>query len=251
MSKYVAPALDKGLDILEYLSEVKISQSQMEIAQGLKKSPNELYRMLVCLEDRGYIQKSPTSGKYVLSLKLYQLAHRHTPIDGLLKAAKPILDDLASALKQSCHLSILYHGKLMVIAQAKSPGPISLSIEEGSLFSLVKTSSGHTLLALSNKNKRLKLLKNDLDYLQFSDAKKEAFSSKLEKIADQGYDISKSELAAGVTDISVPIGLPNSNLFCILAVSSLTSIAEEEKTGDSIIAQIRQAATRINEAIGG
>ena len=81
---------------MEYLSEVAIPQSQIEISQGLGKSPNEIYRMLVCLEERGYLIKS-LSGKYSLSLKLYHLSHRHSPIDGLLRVAKPYMEKLSQA----------------------------------------------------------------------------------------------------------------------------------------------------------
>ena len=61
MTKYYAPALDKGLDILEYLSDQSIPQSQQDIAIGIERTPNEIYRMLVSLEKRGYIAKDPVS----------------------------------------------------------------------------------------------------------------------------------------------------------------------------------------------
>ena len=63
MSKYSAPALEKGLDIIEYLSYKAIPQTQTEIAIGVSKSANEIYRMLAVLENRGYLVRS-NSGKY-------------------------------------------------------------------------------------------------------------------------------------------------------------------------------------------
>ena len=43
---YSAPALDKGLDILELLALSSRSLTQAEIADHLNKSVNEIYRML-------------------------------------------------------------------------------------------------------------------------------------------------------------------------------------------------------------
>ena len=43
---YSAPALEKGLDIIELLSKSSIGFSQAEIAKELKRSVNEIYRML-------------------------------------------------------------------------------------------------------------------------------------------------------------------------------------------------------------
>ncbi|HET8830326.1 MAG TPA: helix-turn-helix domain-containing protein, partial [Pelobium sp.] len=82
-TKYQAPALEKGLDILEYLSSQSVPVSQTEIAGNLNKSSNEIYRMLVCLEDRGYIIRDQVSSKYKLSLKLYHLSHQHSVVDEL------------------------------------------------------------------------------------------------------------------------------------------------------------------------
>ena len=42
LEKYRAPALDKGLDILELLAATEESLSQAEIAKALDRSPNEI-----------------------------------------------------------------------------------------------------------------------------------------------------------------------------------------------------------------
>lgn len=55
--RYRAPALDKGLDILELLARIDGGLTQAEIAKHLGKSPNEFYRMLDRLVRRGYVQR--------------------------------------------------------------------------------------------------------------------------------------------------------------------------------------------------
>jgi len=55
--RYRAPALDKGLEILEYLSGQRMPLTQLEIADGLQRSSGEIYRMLLCLEERGYLAR--------------------------------------------------------------------------------------------------------------------------------------------------------------------------------------------------
>jgi uncharacterized membrane protein len=44
--RYRAPALDKGLDILEALAATEVGLTQAEIAKALDRSPSEIYRML-------------------------------------------------------------------------------------------------------------------------------------------------------------------------------------------------------------
>ena len=50
--RYRAPALDKGLDILELLAGIEGGLTQAEIAKALGRSPNEFYRMLERLARR-------------------------------------------------------------------------------------------------------------------------------------------------------------------------------------------------------
>ena len=250
MNKYNAPALDKGLDIIEYLSMKAIPQSQAEIAQGLDKSPNEFYRMLMCLEERGYLIKDVASGKFSLSLKLYQLSHRHSPMDALLKVAKPIMEELSNQTRQSCHLSILQKGKLMVVAQVKSPGPVSLSIEEGSVFPLIKTVSGRTLLSFIEDNELQKILEKDEDYDKLTKQAQQSLAGQLSHIKEQGYELQESEITKGVTDLAVPVGIPHTGIFSVLAISSLTTIAEDRKSSDQLVKVIKDAALSIEQSAG-
>lgn len=150
-TKYAVPALDKGIDILEYLASKAMPLSQTEISQGIERSANEIYRVLVGLESRGYLIRDEVSGKYSLSLKLYSLSRKISPIDQLRQTAIPIMEDFSAQSGYAAHLSILYQSKVMVIVHAKSHAPISLSIAEGTLFPTVDTTSGRVLLANSNE----------------------------------------------------------------------------------------------------
>lgn len=249
--KYQAPALDKGLDILEHLSSQSIPLSQTEIATGIDRSPNEIYRMLMSLESRGYILRDEVSGKYRLSLKLFHLSHRHSPVDELRKAAQYPLEELANAIMQSCHLSILYMNQVMVILHAKSPGPIALSIEEGNLFPLPLTASGKVLLSYMPDAERTIVLSNNTIYQSFPDKEKHKFIKSLKEIEEKGAYIRTSDLAAGVIDISVPIGKGSTGIIACLTVSSLTALnVNKDIDNEDMLLEAIKCARKIEERIG-
>ncbi|MFP3616628.1 helix-turn-helix domain-containing protein, partial [Paraburkholderia sp. SIMBA_050] len=79
--RYRAPALDKGLDILELLAEQKSGLTRAEITKLLGRNASEMYRMLERLVARQYVVRSAGGDRYSLSLKLYALAHRHPPMN--------------------------------------------------------------------------------------------------------------------------------------------------------------------------
>ncbi|MDQ7948436.1 MAG: IclR family transcriptional regulator [Pedobacter sp.] len=251
-SKYQAPALDKGLDILEYLAAQSVPLSQSEIALGIDKTPNEIYRMLMSLEGRGYILRDEVSGKYRLSLKLFYLSHRHSPVDELRKAAQFPLEELADSVRQSCHLSILYMNQVMVIIHAKSPGPIALSIEEGNLFPLPLTASGKVLLAYLPTTERDAILRNDQIYKKYPKPKKDEFLASLAHIQQTGAYFKPSDLAEGVNDISIPIGKANKDgLIACLTISMLSTLnANKPINSDEILAEANKCVKKIENRIG-
>jgi len=251
-SKYQAPALDKGLDILEYLSAQSIPLSQTEIAIGIEKTPNEIYRMLMSLESRGYILRDEVSGKYRLSLKLFYLSHRHSPIDELRKAAQFPLEELANTIRQSCHLSILYMNQVMVIIHAKSPGPIALSIEEGNLFPLPLTASGKVLLAYMPETERNTTLKNNAIYKKYAKPQQEDFLMSLKAIQQDGCYVKNSDSVSGVTDISVPVGLASNNgIIACLTISMLNALnADKAIENEVILGEAYKCVKKIEQRIG-
>ena len=126
---YQVPALEKGLDILECLAGQGVPLTQSQLARALGRGPNEVFRMLVCLERRGYIQRDASSGAYSLTLRLFELSHTHSPYQGLLRAAARPMQRLTERVLESCHLSVIQRGKLLVLAQEESPRPLRLSVD--------------------------------------------------------------------------------------------------------------------------
>src|SRR5262245_60605687 len=127
---YRAPALDKGLEILELLASAPEPVSVPEIATSLSRSRPEIYRILVVLEARGYIQKGE-DGRFDLTDRLFDVAMRHAPKRSILAAAQPVLEELAEATLQSCHLMINSADHMVCIARQESPAALGFAVQVG------------------------------------------------------------------------------------------------------------------------
>jgi DNA-binding IclR family transcriptional regulator len=249
-AKYPAPALEKGLDILEHLSMTGAPQSQAEIAQALGRSPNELYRMFTCLEERRYLVRDPQQGKYRLSLKLYHLGHTHSHIEFLRNAALAPMKRLAETTQQSCHLSIIHEDSLMAVMRVRSPLPVALSIEEGSYLPLLRTTSGKLLLAFTDERERQDILGRSERFRGMSHKRRKDFCALLKKIQSQGFYIAQSELMAGVTDISVLVGRPGGAVMASLSMPCITTALAEAMDEHKYLHAAKDCAEEINRAIG-
>ena len=89
--------------------------------------------MLDVLVRRGYLARAPDS-TYVLTLRLFELAQRHPPVDRLLDAAMPHMQELARQTGQSNHLCVHHDARLVVLARAEPPEPMSCLVRQGAHF---------------------------------------------------------------------------------------------------------------------
>jgi DNA-binding IclR family transcriptional regulator len=143
--EYAAPALDKGLDILELLSGEASGLTQTEIADAVGRTVSQIFRVLSTLEKRGYVYRDRQSGLYILSARLFDLANRHPPLRGLVAAAIGPMRELAERLSQSCNLSVLDEDRVRIIAQVESPADFGYRVRIGATFPIDSTAAGNVL----------------------------------------------------------------------------------------------------------
>lgn len=203
LDRYRAPALDKGLDILELLAGEEEGLSQAEIAKALGRTPNEQYRMLERLVRRGYVARS-ASDRYELTLKLFGLAHFHRPIRRLVSLATPLMRALAARSMQSNHLAVYDRAGVTVIAQMDAPGYWGLAIRVGARVDLFNTGSGHILLAFRSREQREMMLEEQEGAREES-GRPDDLEERLAQIRARGYEVMPSLQSAGVYNLSAPV----------------------------------------------
>jgi DNA-binding IclR family transcriptional regulator len=239
LDKYRAPALDKGLDILELLATTEEGLSQAEIAKALDRSPNEIYRMLDRLVRRDYVRRIH-GDRYELTLKLFELAHATPPIRRLVSQALPVLRRFARDSEQACHLVIHDRNILVVVAQVDSPGYWNVSIRVGSRISLVNTGSGHVFLAFATPEER-ELMLEDLE-AKMREQLTLALEKRLAKVREQGFETMASLQVSGVTNLSVPIFGPVGSVIAALTCPYTERLDRKDAPGTAAVLSMLVAA---------
>lgn len=246
---YAVPALEKGLDLLELLSAERTPVSQADLARKLGRSPSEIFRMLSCLERRGFIAKEEGSGRYHLTLRLFELAHTHSPVEALLRAAARPMRELVRSLGESCHLGVLSGRRLVILAQEESPQPRRLSIEVGGRFPVIHTASGRLLLAHLGHERLDEILDADEDFKALGKPARRRFLDSLLAIRKSGVSVSRGESILGVWDVSVLVGNPKVGMAAALCVPSLGLVGRKH-TVPALRDALRRAAERITRSLG-
>jgi DNA-binding IclR family transcriptional regulator len=198
---YQAPALEKGLDIIELLAASDVPLSRTDIARLLNRSVGEIYRMLHQLVQRNYVAMSNDS--YTLTMKLFELSHYNPPTQRLLSEALPVMQKLAGEVDQACHLTVYSQGRQIVIAKVDVPSGMGFSVRLGSELDVLVSASGRVLLAFQDEQMR--------EYRIEEAAAREAavdladIQAILPQIARRGFEAAPSGQVKGLFAISFPI----------------------------------------------
>jgi len=249
-SRYSAPALEKGMAILEVLSESPHGCTMNELSARLGRSVSEIFRMVIVLQELGYIA-ADAGDRYTLTLRLFHLAHRHYPVRQLTECALPLLQELAVQSQQSCHLSIYRQGRLVIIAQVDSPARWSLSLKLGTEMGLSDTSSGQVLLAFCNDEERKRMLQTHVPTdgeLTLSEAQ---LRRQLAGVRKAGCSVMKSRQIQGVTNIAAPVRNEHGQVIAAVNVPHIARIdALHTPTADAIRPMLLDTTERISRRLG-
>lgn len=248
--RYRAPALDKGLDILELLATIEDGLTQAEIAKVLGRSPNEFYRMLDRLMRRGYVTKIE-GDRYALTLKMFGLAQFHAPTRRLASFATPRMRELAARTQQANQLVVFDRGAAVVVAQQEAPGYWGISIRVGSHIDLFDTGSGHVLLAFSTQETREMMVAETTPPGAAPRPMPDELATRLKAVRSAGYERMASLQTVGVVNLSVPVLGADGHAIAALTVPYLPQVDAEGTPGvDEALEALRETAEVLNTYAG-
>jgi DNA-binding IclR family transcriptional regulator len=201
--KYRAPALEKGLDILELLAGSRRPLSLNQISSTLDRSTSELFRMVQVLEFRGYVAIAGSGDGYVLTNKLFAIGMRRAPTKDLIEAALPVMRRLSESIRQSCHLAVSSGDQMVVVARVEAPGDLGFSVRIGYRIALISSASGLVLYAFQPE-----LLRIEWKARLFEGLSRRAwvnFEQRGHVARKAGYVTVESTAVDGVIDLSAPV----------------------------------------------
>jgi DNA-binding IclR family transcriptional regulator len=246
---YSAPALEKGMDIIELLAEEESGLTLSDIALQLGRRMSELFRIIIVMERRGWVQKDLESARYYVTYHLLSVAHRGTPAKSLTVAAAPLMDTLSTRINQSCHLVVRSGTRgLVILRQENQRRHANLSVRLGASIALATSCSGHVLLAHLAAADRETLLDSVPRPRGMSRA---SLDTILARVLKRGYELHRSPITAGVTDVSYPIRGFDGKVVAALTVPYLHALdGSVPTTIDQARRLLEEAARRISQSLG-
>ncbi len=130
-------SLEKTLDVLDLLME-KGTAGVTEISRELGLNKNNVFRILVTLEEHGLVEKEEETDKYKLSVGSVALGYGFIQKHPLTKLSIPVLKSLRFRLGETVNLAMLEEKQQYVIyvASEETIKPVKIKSRLGRRFSI-------------------------------------------------------------------------------------------------------------------
>ncbi|MEO8020177.1 MAG: IclR family transcriptional regulator C-terminal domain-containing protein, partial [Pseudomonadota bacterium] len=220
-----------------------------EIAQRLKRSISEIFRVIIVMERRQWLRKDPESSRFALTYRMLALAHHGTPAQTLTLAATPVMKALSLSSRQACHLVVRSGHQGLVIQRQESIGRASgFAVRLGVMVDLITSCSGHVLLAFTEASALDEVLASIPRPWGLTEKK---LMARLGRVRRQGYDLQPSPLTGGVTDISYPIRDFDGTVVAALTIPYLRFLDDPVSSAVEVSRRhLETAANQVSRSLG-
>ncbi len=188
---------------------------------GLHKST--ISRLLTTLEQEGFVERNPETGKYHLGLALVTLAGIVLERIDLRDVAYPYIRSLAEMTQETVNIVVLSGHECMNVGGADSPRPIQYVGRIGRRTPLHCTAAGKVLLAYMPLERRQKILAGRLQ--AFTDktvVDHRRLEQDLIELHRKGYATTHEEHQEGLSAIAAPICGHTGRIVAVVVVSGPT-----------------------------
>jgi len=241
---YAAPALEKGLDILELLAKEGRPMGTRQIAGELGRSKAEIFRMVFVLLERGYIIRDQVTDMLLLSNKLFGLGMQTARARDLVAIASPIIERFADEVHQAAHLVVPNRGETVVLAASSGGADMNFSLKLGYRRPLADAHSGLVMLAFQPEDVRERMITESLTIMSRSPDRATLIAS-LEAVRRAGSIVHESRDIVGVTDVTCPIlSVDGRALACTTVV--VVNRRNAEPNFNAILERQKEACAKIS-----
>ena len=248
-TSYAVPAVDSAMSILETLGAAQ-PMSLTELSRKLGLGKSSIYRLLVTLALRGYVEKDPHTDCYRLTYRLFAVGSRAAEQSGLRDVAQPIMQRLASRTGETVNLGVLDGFRTVSIYLVESAHPLRIHMRIGGV-SAHATSTGKILLAaLPPDELARRLVGRRLRSLTGRTIKsRSALQAELRRVRDQGYAIDDEECSLGLRCVGAPVRDHRGTVVAALSVVAPCHRLPHEEM-PAAIGTVRDAAQEISLRLG-
>jgi DNA-binding IclR family transcriptional regulator len=240
------------LDLLEAFPKHGPEIGLTQIAGLLNLNKATAYRLLSTLEERGYVERSPESRKYRLSVRAFELGAYYQSQLEVRRAALPHLRALVEASGEAAFLCIQEGDEALCVERVEAEHQVNVfALRVGGKQPLHCGAAPRALLAgLDDQAIRAYAARTGLPGLTpYTITTLEALLEDVHRTHAQGYVLSMNDVTLGIAALGAPIYDYSGRVIASASLSGLSNRYDAERVSE--LAQVLiPAARRLSHQLG-
>ncbi|MHA4816153.1 IclR family transcriptional regulator [Streptomyces aculeolatus] len=248
--RFSAPAVVRGLRVLELLADAGGSMSLTEIADELDLPKSTMHHVLTALVEFGWVERDPETLRMGLGLRVWEVGQAYDRAQTLSQRARPFMERVRDELGETVRLAIRSGSDQVCIAKSVGPQQLVFDQRVGARLPCHATGLGKALLS--------GLEDHEVDALypavpeRFTEttlAGLSALKAELAMARKAGYAEDRGEYILGIRCVAVPVRSRNDQIIAALSVSGPTRRFDDEHIRRAQAA-LRRAADELAGRLG-
>lgn len=236
-------AVDRALDILMAFRTGDQQLSAGELLKRIHLSRPTLYRLLRTLENKGFVVSSGEPQRFALGPSVAHLAHVWSSGLDIAAVAQPMLRRLWEETGETVALLVHQGSYRVYVAELPSAQPLSFKRGVGYRENVARGASGRVILA------HLAAPESHVPAEERESFDLAAFQSRLNKIRERGYEVSRDELIKGAVAVAVPFFLGDGRVMGSLAVFG-PGVRVDDARVQHFAKLLKAEAKKLSQALG-
>jgi len=227
---YSIGSVETALELLEAFCEQDGEFSITHLAQRLGVSKSKVFRLLATFEQKGYVKKSGSQGKYDIGISAFETSRKLLSRMDLLSKAKPVMDRLVRECSESVYLAVPTGNDVLLLEMVNTNQQVQTIPLVGRRFPIAEVAAGAVIC--------------------WHTTQRRALGREWDQAKEHGYCLDHDKLAAGVTSIAAPILAKHNH-----AIGSLCMVGPSFRFADEAsikphISGLQSAAALLSAQLG-
>src|SRR5262245_20152814 len=144
--RYTVPGLERGLRILCEFSRREPALTAPELARRLGVPRSTVFRLLVTLEQMGFVERTPDGRAHRLGLAVLRLGFEYMASLDIVALGRPLLERLRDDTAYAASLVVRDGRDIVYLQRAAPQSPFATTVTVGTRLPAHATVLGHVLL---------------------------------------------------------------------------------------------------------
>ncbi len=238
----------KGLKVIEALGQGATARGVSDLAAELELTKSNAHRVLKTLESAGYVLHDAGTGRYRLSLKVWELGSRLVSRLDFKREAPEVMERLMLATRETVHLSILAGDEVVYVDKIDGPEPVRAYSAVGGRAPAYAVATGKVLLAYHPSDLVQQFANDLIPYTENTLKSADELYSELGRVRSQGYAVNNAEYRDSVSGIAAPIFALEGNVIAAIGISGPSmrfGASHVEHLAPHVVSAAKQISARL------